>query len=715
MLKINSTKQITEANEVYTNQIVQMVDASLKMTEQMIVKEMLTSEELKRFFAVSETLDAYGVYEVSQSINEFLTASPVISSIYLYETRSGQVLTNNHYLHMDQFADKQFIADIYGSQVRDGWTDPRSYNEFFRAHDVEPVVSLVKRYPLNAKNQGIVVVNVRVGAILNIIHNITSTNISFVTLLDHRGLPFTSPGADERFASGREEGRPMSRIQSSYTGWTAVSGLKDEYIPNVLTSVSTWWMMAIFVVIVAGIVWLTYMTHRNYRPIRSIMNRIQTISTEKKEELVPQRNAADDEFNVIESALDNLIKNSIRYEKQQKEDLAYKKKQLLFELIQGGVPNPGSREELTRIELLTDFERLVVVLAEIDHYERFSGRYSSRDQNLFKFALQNVVQEFARNDGLSLWSEWIESEQLCGIFELREEESPERVAEICGKTVDWVRHNLKFSVTIGVGPTIQSIEDVVLSFEQSEQAVKMRWILGPARVIGHDEVPEKEMGDHVYRLLQGVRSIAQLYRLGDPDWHPQLAELFRQMEAHVLLKDDSLYLINSLVYYIRKEIGGLSEEFRQLCGQAVSEWSGGIEQAAALDELQSFVEHGLLDLQARMTALRQSHNNERLLQEVKLYIDRNYADANLSLNLLSEKFGLSPRYLSRIFKDVYGDKFVDYMTEVRINRAKELLRETADSVQEIAEKVGYVHAVSFNRAFKKITGLTPGDYRNTSG
>jgi two-component system response regulator YesN len=100
-----------------------------------------------------------------------------------------------------------------------------------------------------------------------------------------------------------------------------------------------------------------------------------------------------------------------------------------------------------------------------------------------------------------------------------------------------------------------------------------------------------------------------------------------------------------------------------------------------------------------------------LIHEVKNYIEEKYANRDLSLNHLSEEFNLSSRYLSRLFKDEFGEKFVDYLVRVRIEHAKKLLQETPESVHGIALKVGYLHSFSFIRVFKKMVGVTPGDFR----
>lgn len=72
---------------------------------------------------------------------------------------------------------------------------------------------------------------------------------------------------------------------------------------------------------------------------------------------------------------------------------------------------------------------------------------------------------------------------------------------------------------------------------------------------------------------------------------------------------------------------------------------------------------------------------------------------------------VSPTYLSRIFTQEKGVGIQEYLTDLRLRKAKELLAQTNDRVYEIAIKVGYSDAVYFNKVFKKHTGKTPKEYR----
>ncbi|MBM7582520.1 two-component system response regulator YesN [Caldicoprobacter guelmensis] len=92
------------------------------------------------------------------------------------------------------------------------------------------------------------------------------------------------------------------------------------------------------------------------------------------------------------------------------------------------------------------------------------------------------------------------------------------------------------------------------------------------------------------------------------------------------------------------------------------------------------------------------------------YIDENYS-APLTLNMLAQKFNFSPKYISNMIKNKVGYSFIEYLTNLRIKRAVELLTKTNMSIKEIALSVGYDDQQYFHRIFKKKTGKTPTQYR----
>lgn len=100
-----------------------------------------------------------------------------------------------------------------------------------------------------------------------------------------------------------------------------------------------------------------------------------------------------------------------------------------------------------------------------------------------------------------------------------------------------------------------------------------------------------------------------------------------------------------------------------------------------------------------------------MLKRALRYIDQNYTDENLSLNAVAKAANISPNYFSGVFSQEMGQTFVEYLTEKRMARAKELLRYSGKRSSEVAYEVGYRDPRYFSFLFKKTQGCTPSSYR----
>ncbi len=100
-----------------------------------------------------------------------------------------------------------------------------------------------------------------------------------------------------------------------------------------------------------------------------------------------------------------------------------------------------------------------------------------------------------------------------------------------------------------------------------------------------------------------------------------------------------------------------------------------------------------------------------ILEEAKSYIEQHYDDVNISLNSVAASVNLSPNHFSSIFSQEMGKTFVEYLTFVRMEKAKELLRTSSLKSAEIAYAVGYKDAHYFSYLFKKNQDCTPKEYR----
>jgi two-component system, response regulator YesN len=106
-----------------------------------------------------------------------------------------------------------------------------------------------------------------------------------------------------------------------------------------------------------------------------------------------------------------------------------------------------------------------------------------------------------------------------------------------------------------------------------------------------------------------------------------------------------------------------------------------------------------------------SSNNREFINKAFQYINRQFT-GDITLESVAEEVGISPQYLSRIFKEKYGSNFINYITNKRMQYAKELLGSNSINIKDVSIAVGYGDSSYFCRIFKKNTGFSPKQYRS---
>ncbi|MCI9026657.1 MAG: response regulator [Lawsonibacter sp.] len=137
------------------------------------------------------------------------------------------------------------------------------------------------------------------------------------------------------------------------------------------------------------------------------------------------------------------------------------------------------------------------------------------------------------------------------------------------------------------------------------------------------------------------------------------------------------------------------------------------------------------DLEQAVTALRKRIGGEeradsalpglkrgdksKYVLEAMDYIGAHYQDPNISISAIAQDLGISEGHLSHTFKKETDYTLLNYLTRYRVHKAMELLRDCRVKVYEVAAQVGYRDITYFSATFKKVTGVTPSEYQDTSG
>ncbi|WP_434750367.1 response regulator transcription factor [Paenibacillus amylolyticus] len=175
---------------------------------------------------------------------------------------------------------------------------------------------------------------------------------------------------------------------------------------------------------------------------------------------------------------------------------------------------------------------------------------------------------------------------------------------------------------------------------------------------------------------------------------------------------------DALLSHLKEQCREIVGETKQLLQHYLQSGSGGNASSsleAVLDisfDMES-IRHYMDKVLSGTALLLQEYNpyrSDQVIDNVKHYIDHHYAK-DLTLEWVSSLFYLNPSYLSFLFKEKHGENFTDYINRLRIEQAKVTLISTDDKIYRIAKQLGYDNPKYFFRVFKKMTGLTPEEYR----
>ncbi len=221
----------------------------------------------------------------------------------------------------------------------------------------------------------------------------------------------------------------------------------------------------------------------------------------------------------------------------------------------------------------------------------------------------------------------------------------------------------------------------------------------------------------VHVKVENIDTSITQFNYGSDRLHTALIQLFNMDKTPVLSINSTLSGMNIIFFSVENNdfadyISNKLAVFRTNCEQLLS-LKVATHTTAVFNNLEDAKSSILKILNLSTSYMNENPNNDHI-STVLNYIHANY-QKDLSLPELANYVHLTPYHFSRLFKKVTGSTFVSYINDFRINKAKEMLTDTALTVTEIGKKSGFSNMNNFYRTFKKSTGMTPHEFRNRDG
>ncbi len=393
------------------------------------------------------------------------------------------------------------------------------------------------------------------------------------------------------------------------------------------------------------------------------------------------------------------------------ESIPILKEKLLYDIIfQININEEEIKEgfELYGIEI----NEFVMIMIEIDGDSKKKEPYQ---RQLYQFGIVNTVEEMFAEE-FKVEKIVLNNKQIAFIIgthetvELLEEDVYKKVHSI----QQLVESCFDFTVSIAISTKGKDVDELHDKMMECKNALAYRFYMGNSSIILYRDLSGFYKGQDNLAFDGIDKVLCNTIKTGNEE---DVVHILGQINDKVIQTNlDPEYIKTfywNLIYeinMIRISIKNLELQDKDL-SHDISSLYKLIDNATQVKELQDLLEDVAMSVVHRINRYNKKNINQ-ILQKAMDYICENYT-MSITLNELAEHTYVSTYYLSRMFKKELGKNFVEYLNEVRIDRAKELLKDNKYKTYEVAELVGIQDPHYFSKIFKKYVNMTPTEYKDS--
>lgn len=277
------------------------------------------------------------------------------------------------------------------------------------------------------------------------------------------------------------------------------------------------------------------------------------------------------------------------------------------------------------------------------------------------------------------------------------------VDQISSALTDYA-HHLGTSLRIGVSQSHADLSELHAAFTETSEALNQQSLILDSQSVYYYRNPAEpkpfvweQEEEFLFRVEAGMTEEVQNLTVS----------LFRLMASS---NDFTLADAKYYCYHLSGQCRGILNYYLK---QDTQKNSNSIQNVVnyifSLNELKEYYRQFFLNISGLLKN-ESIYAGDDVVEKIQTYMQHNY-QKNLTQDFIASLFYLNRSYLSTLFRQKTGMKFIDYLNEIRIEKSKELLRDSSRKMYQISKAVGYDNSKYFFRIFKKKTGMTPEQYR----
>jgi len=678
----------------------------------------------------ADRFDSEEMFEIHKALADSMQASPLVSSVYVVNRGADAVFSTDTTVRtIEEFYDSDMISYLREEhRVNDPILLPRetSYRIYDKREEHAYLSILFTEAANTADIDSALIVNVSQDKIREILAIKPSDGRSRKMIVDREGRVvirtdgreredsiandsfFRSIAADEArsgYFTADVQGRKalITHIESgSALGWYFISVMDYEMLVARITQLRGTVFMITGIFVVLSAVLSLFFIRSLYRPVHRLIRKIKSAGKLENDA------SSHGEFEFLRDAFDRMTANISGLSQTVHTYKPAKKKELLERLIRDEIRvNPNTEEELQMVGIPPDSAYNRIVAIRLDGYAGLKDRCSQRDIALYRYAIANIAGELL--EGLDYVEEIISKEDSIVLLIGSIGGTPlPNLAETFGRIREAVGTILKLSVTTAIGSEFSRISDIRKSYYGALSASTYRLRLGRGAIIDQESfqhqvsLPYEYPHDLEKRLLNSLR-------LEDRDKFDRSLDAFAQA-ANRFAYDEAILSFTQLALAVVKTATGEMQVDPEQLGLQRQNIPRQLTERDTLEEIKLWFGRIYASI-AQAAGERKDSRQAEMIKQLADYISVHYRDPNLSVESLADQVRLSPNHLRLIFKNHFGKSLSEYITDIRFEHAKRLLRETDKRIKDIAEEVGFANTGYFYTNFKKYTGVSAAQFR----
>jgi AraC-like DNA-binding protein len=495
----------------------------------------------------------------------------------------------------------------------------------------------------------------------------------------------------------------ISYTNCSYTGWRYVSVLPYRMVLEKTRFLRLLMAAVAVVVLLLGFITAYLLALRSSKPLKELVN----VFKEKK---ISVDYHFTNEYLFIKRNVRELLEKNRSLQEQMKEQLPILRAAFFERLLKGEyITEDEIKAVLSQLGIEIKGVYFAIAVVRIKVFEdsvlnkRFNLLFKAKAviKSMLGMKFQGRIQVHDRaEDEIVMLMTFTDSES--GVYRSITE-------ELLGEIYEELYNKHKIHLLFAAGNIYPDLIDVWHSYRESLEALNSMRISNDFSVMWYEEKTESRSG-YYYPLSLEERLMNNTKAGNIGEVRNILKLIYKEnIENRVLSPDMLRSFINDIHCSILKTLNQIDLNENE-SKKILMEKANNLSSYESFNDAYNIIEDIFISICSRIDNLKKSHKTD-LIINIKEFIKDQHQDLLLNRYSVASHFRMTEEYLSSFFKEQTGVYFSDFLEAVRMNRASELLSEQDMPINNIAKAVGYSSVKAFSRAFKRVNGVSPSDYR----